>query len=263
MDFNQAEKRFKQLKAKFEAGELADTEFKKQLEELMIQDERGYWWMIGYETEQWYRNDGTDWMQSDPPAIRLQKPIYISNRVAISWIALGFAIGWAIGGASIALISDLPVVLVIAWVIGWAIGGFATGITLRNEHALANWKSVLWITLGWAIAFLIGLAIAINIPMVLAAFGATVGLIGGGIGGFVTGIILLNEHALSNQKSMFWTTLAWSIGGSIGGGVGFAIGPAIGGSIGDLVGLPIGLGIGGAISGGIGGIATFWQIKKG
>jgi alpha-glucoside transport system substrate-binding protein len=67
MDFQQAEKRFKQLKAQFEAGTLTETEFKTQLEELMVQDERGDWWMIGYETERWYRHDGTNWVQADPP----------------------------------------------------------------------------------------------------------------------------------------------------------------------------------------------------
>jgi hypothetical protein len=67
MDFKQAETKFKQLKAQFDAGALTENAFKAKLEELMIRDERGDWWMIGYETEQWYRNDGTDWVQADPP----------------------------------------------------------------------------------------------------------------------------------------------------------------------------------------------------
>lgn len=74
MDFNQAEERFKHLKAKFEAGALSENEFKTQLEELMVQDEGGNWWMIGYETEQWYRYDGKAWVRSDPPDSKLQKP---------------------------------------------------------------------------------------------------------------------------------------------------------------------------------------------
>jgi hypothetical protein len=67
MDFKQAEDRFKQLKAQFVAGSLSETEFKSQLEELMIQDELGDWWMIGHETERWHRHDGTNWVQADPP----------------------------------------------------------------------------------------------------------------------------------------------------------------------------------------------------
>lgn len=74
MDFNQAEKKFKDLKTKFEAGALSENEFKTQLEELMVQDEGGSWWMIGYETDLWYRHDGTNWIQADPPGIPSQKP---------------------------------------------------------------------------------------------------------------------------------------------------------------------------------------------
>jgi len=74
MDFQQAEDRFKQLKAQFAAGRLSEPEFKTQLEGLMIQDEQGSWWMIGYETERWYRHDGKDWVQTDPPGNFSQKP---------------------------------------------------------------------------------------------------------------------------------------------------------------------------------------------
>lgn len=74
MDFNQAEKKFKQLKAQFEAGKLTEAEFKTKLEELMVQDESGSWWMIGYETERWYRHDGKNWVQTNPTREPLQKP---------------------------------------------------------------------------------------------------------------------------------------------------------------------------------------------
>lgn len=259
MDFQQAEKKFKQLKAQFEAGTLNESDFKNQLEGLMIQDEGGSWWMIGYETEQWYRNDGDDWVLANPPANSSSKTSSSTNWIAIFWITLGFAVGWTLG---IALLGDFLIVLAIAWVTGWAIGGLVTAVTLRSEHVLKSRKSILWITLGWAIAFLIGLATTMKLPMDLPAFGAMMGLIGGGIGGFITGSILRKDNAIPNRKSIYWITLAWSIGGAIGGAVGLAIGPALGGSIGDLVGLPVGLGIGGAIHGGIGGFVTIWQIKK-
>lgn len=73
MDFGQVEKRFRQLKAEFDAGKLPETEFKSQLEELMTQDEQGNWWMIGYETGLWHRNDGQEWVQTDPPRRSLEK----------------------------------------------------------------------------------------------------------------------------------------------------------------------------------------------
>ena len=67
MDFKQADEQFKKLKARFTAGELTETQFKAQLQDLMVQDTQGTWWMIGYETERWYRHDGTNWVQADPP----------------------------------------------------------------------------------------------------------------------------------------------------------------------------------------------------
>lgn len=70
MDFKQAEKRFKQLKAQFTAGNLSESQFRTHLEELMLQDEQGNWWMIGYETEKWYCHDGGDWLPTDPPGTR-------------------------------------------------------------------------------------------------------------------------------------------------------------------------------------------------
>jgi len=73
MSFEQMEKAFKQLKSDFQSGILSESEFKKQLENLMVQDAQGIWWMIGYETELWYRFDGTNWVQADPPSRSLPK----------------------------------------------------------------------------------------------------------------------------------------------------------------------------------------------
>jgi hypothetical protein len=74
MDFNQAEERFRGLKARFAAGDMSEAEFKAQLEELMVEDAGGTWWMLGYETERWYRYDGTSWVQEDPPGRSSPQP---------------------------------------------------------------------------------------------------------------------------------------------------------------------------------------------
>jgi len=74
MDFKQAENNFEKLKAEFAAGALSEARFKAQLEELMLQDEEGNWWMIGYETEQWYRHDRKEWVQTNPPGFTSKPP---------------------------------------------------------------------------------------------------------------------------------------------------------------------------------------------
>src|SRR5512143_3788681 len=69
MDFEQAYAGFQQLKQQFDSGQLTEADFKTKLQDLMVQDDQGTWWMIGHETGQWYRYDGTDWIQEDPPAV--------------------------------------------------------------------------------------------------------------------------------------------------------------------------------------------------
>jgi hypothetical protein len=66
MNFKQAEERFKQLEAQFAAGKLTETDFKAQLKDLMVQDDKGSWWIIGYETKKWYRHNGMEWVQANP-----------------------------------------------------------------------------------------------------------------------------------------------------------------------------------------------------
>jgi len=69
MDFPQVEAEFQRLKGQFEAGAITEDEFKAQLEELMIEDEEGKWWIIGYETGNWYYHDGEEWVRGEPPRV--------------------------------------------------------------------------------------------------------------------------------------------------------------------------------------------------
>ncbi|MCX6032853.1 MAG: SUMF1/EgtB/PvdO family nonheme iron enzyme [Chloroflexi bacterium] len=67
MDSSQVAAEFRQLKAQYDAGTLSETDFKARLQDLMLQDEQGRWWMIGYETGQWYVHDGEKWVRAEPP----------------------------------------------------------------------------------------------------------------------------------------------------------------------------------------------------
>jgi hypothetical protein len=85
--FTQAAAEFQRLKEQFKTGSLSEVELKTQLQNLMVQDEQGYWWMIGYETGQWYRHvEATGWEQADPPGIVPQEtpPPLISSPAAES-----------------------------------------------------------------------------------------------------------------------------------------------------------------------------------
>ncbi len=69
MDFHQVEREFRQLKARYDAGTLSEADFKARLQDLMLQDEQGRWWMIGAETGQRYYHDGERWIRSEPPGM--------------------------------------------------------------------------------------------------------------------------------------------------------------------------------------------------
>jgi len=65
--FAQVEGEVARLRQEMVAGRLSEEQFKARLRELMVQDGRGNWWMIGYETGKWYLHDGTNWVRADPP----------------------------------------------------------------------------------------------------------------------------------------------------------------------------------------------------
>ncbi|MDY6876997.1 MAG: SHOCT domain-containing protein [Chloroflexota bacterium] len=66
MDFAEVEREVAKLRQRLAAGRLTEEQFKARLRELMVLDEHGDWWMVGYETGEWYCHDGTDWMRADP-----------------------------------------------------------------------------------------------------------------------------------------------------------------------------------------------------
>lgn len=69
MDYAQAEQQYKALKQQFSAGAVDEASFKAKLHDLMVQDKEERWWMIGYDTGQWYVHDGQTWTRADPPGM--------------------------------------------------------------------------------------------------------------------------------------------------------------------------------------------------
>ena len=74
MNLSQVAAEYRRLKAQFDAGTLTEADFKARLEELMIQDEQGNWWIIGYETGQWYFHNGEQWVRAEPPGTATTPP---------------------------------------------------------------------------------------------------------------------------------------------------------------------------------------------
>ena len=75
MNFAEVEKKVAKLRQDLAAGRLTEEQFKARLRELMVEDEQGNWWMVGYETGEWYRHDGADWVPDQPPGRIAPKPV--------------------------------------------------------------------------------------------------------------------------------------------------------------------------------------------
>ena len=68
MNFQDAEKTYKDLKAQHAAGKLNDADFEAEVAKLRLQDAQGHWWQVGVSTGEWYMHDGQKWNKAKPPA---------------------------------------------------------------------------------------------------------------------------------------------------------------------------------------------------
>ncbi|GAB4551995.1 MAG: hypothetical protein OHK0023_19550 [Anaerolineae bacterium] len=69
----EVEKQVQILRRRYTAGGISRETLKQELRRLMIQDEHGAWWMIGLETDRWYKYNGTDWEIANPPGVPIRE----------------------------------------------------------------------------------------------------------------------------------------------------------------------------------------------
>ncbi|MCC7451914.1 MAG: transglycosylase domain-containing protein [Anaerolineae bacterium] len=55
------------LRRRYAAGSMSRDQLQAELRKLMILDEDGHWWMIGLESDRWYKFNGKDWIPATPP----------------------------------------------------------------------------------------------------------------------------------------------------------------------------------------------------
>lgn len=65
--FADVEQQVEVLRQQVADGLLTEKECKARMRDLMVEDADGNWWMVGHETGEWYRHDGTGWVRADPP----------------------------------------------------------------------------------------------------------------------------------------------------------------------------------------------------
>jgi hypothetical protein len=71
MTFQEAERRYADLKRQLEADQISPKEFDAQRRQLMIQDAEGRWWAKSRETGDWHYHDGSAWVPGTPPSYQL------------------------------------------------------------------------------------------------------------------------------------------------------------------------------------------------
>ncbi len=65
--FTEVEQSVQVLRRRYTAGTLTKSQLQDELRKLMILDDEGYWWMIGLESDRWYKYNGKDWIAANPP----------------------------------------------------------------------------------------------------------------------------------------------------------------------------------------------------
>lgn len=66
MDFQEVDHHYAQLKRQYDAAALSPEEFDARLQQLMVQDQQGRWWIKARETGQWMYHTGSTWVQGTP-----------------------------------------------------------------------------------------------------------------------------------------------------------------------------------------------------
>ncbi len=67
VDFQEADRRYAELKRQLDAGTISTGEFAAQRQQLMVQDDEGHWWAKLGESGEWYFHDGSTWARGTPP----------------------------------------------------------------------------------------------------------------------------------------------------------------------------------------------------
>jgi hypothetical protein len=263
MSFPEVEREVAKLRQDLAASRLTEEQFKAHLREMMVEDEEGNWWMVGYETGEWYRHDGTDWVPNQPPGRVTAMPVSSlparpAERAQVGWgfwfpwvlvTAIGGGIGGIIGGGVNGALGEVA-----NGAVGWAVVGAAIGIVhwflLVRKIKRAGW---------WVLASIVGWTV--GAPVGFALFGS-LGYFGcGALIGIAQWLVLKGQV----QRAGVWVltcTIGWGIGGLVGWGLSALVMDALGGFWGFAIGWAVGWTVGGAVAGAITGIPLVWLLQQ-
>lgn len=111
MEFQEAERRYRELRIEREQGVLDDAQFRLRVADLLLRDANGTFWMLDAGSGAWYSNWGSGWQPADPraewPAGEEHRP-QPSHRLRYLLFVLPIAILLAAGGLALWQTPALP-----------------------------------------------------------------------------------------------------------------------------------------------------------
>ena len=69
MNFDDAERKFADLKNQRDSGQISPADFTTQVYEIRLQDIGGVWWQISEQDGKWLRWNGSAWVPGEPVRI--------------------------------------------------------------------------------------------------------------------------------------------------------------------------------------------------
>ena len=182
--FAEAEREFAKLKDQFDGGKLTEADVKARLQDLMVQDAQGQWWVIGYESNQWYVRVGEEWVRRDRPgespvvpAVETAAHAGRSLRETLWWPALLMSMGLVFSSqvsSSIfrsffdcGCLGDPNYFACLAYNCGGSpavfssfffgiLAGFVIALIIKSFYATFTWMHVAIVAGGWGV--LLGLS---------------------------------------------------------------------------------------------------------
>ncbi len=105
--FEEAERRYAELKRRHEAGEIDEEELDAERQRLVVRDDEGRWWAKCWETGEWLYHDGSAWIEGTPPVYRgvgsedspgqtVQRPATRSGSLTGLWIGAGISVAFVV-----------------------------------------------------------------------------------------------------------------------------------------------------------------------
>jgi hypothetical protein len=72
--FSLVEQAAEKIRQQVAAGKLSQEQAKAQMKEMMVQDDAGIWWTVGFETGSWYKFSDDSWVAAQPQRIIAPSP---------------------------------------------------------------------------------------------------------------------------------------------------------------------------------------------